>query len=148
MFLVSGSRNSSDGPGTQQRGREALTTSCQGSSGQLSQSEQRGTERDPRRGRTAAKMSSFPNKFGGYTMTQLNEFLEDDEKLTKMVHEMDEVRFSVRRMLASYGLRAAVFFLVNPLLFVLNVASLLSRTRFHQFTVTRVFWYRTRRRNR
>lgn len=36
-------------------------------------------------------MSSFYNKFSGYTMTQLNEILEDDEKLTKMVQEMDEV---------------------------------------------------------
>lgn len=37
-------------------------------------------------------MSSFSNKFDGYTMTQLNEILEDDSKLTKMVNEMDEVR--------------------------------------------------------
>lgn len=37
-------------------------------------------------------MSSFSNKFSAYTMTQLNEILEDDEKLTKMVQEMDEVR--------------------------------------------------------
>lgn len=36
-------------------------------------------------------MSLFPNKFSAYTMTQLNEFLEDDEKLTKMVLEMEEV---------------------------------------------------------
>ena len=36
-------------------------------------------------------MSSFSNKFSAYTMTQLNEILEDDEKLTKMVQEMDEV---------------------------------------------------------
>lgn len=44
------------------------------------------TRPDPR-----AKMSNFSNKFGAYTMTQLNEILEDDDKLTKMVHEMDEV---------------------------------------------------------
>ncbi|KAM3610584.1 uncharacterized protein V6R79_006061 [Siganus canaliculatus] len=37
-------------------------------------------------------MSSFSNKFSAYTMTQLNEILEDDEKLTKMVHEMDEMQ--------------------------------------------------------
>lgn len=37
-------------------------------------------------------MSAFSSKFGAYTMTQLNEFLEDDEKLTKMIQEMDEVR--------------------------------------------------------
>ncbi|KAG7222162.1 hypothetical protein INR49_016734 [Caranx melampygus] len=37
-------------------------------------------------------MSSFSNKFSGYTMTQLNEFLEDDEKLTKMIQEMDEMQ--------------------------------------------------------
>uniref|UniRef100_UPI0037E7E8E1 VPS37B subunit of ESCRT-I a n=1 Tax=Semicossyphus pulcher TaxID=241346 RepID=UPI0037E7E8E1 len=36
-------------------------------------------------------MSSFNTKFSGYTMTQLNEMLEDDEKLTKMVQEMDEM---------------------------------------------------------
>lgn len=36
-------------------------------------------------------MSSFSNKLSTYTMTQLNEILEDDEKLTKMVQEMDEV---------------------------------------------------------
>lgn len=40
---------------------------------------------------TTAKMSLFPNKFSAYTMTQLNEILEDDEKLTKMVLEMEEV---------------------------------------------------------
>lgn len=37
-------------------------------------------------------MSSFNDKFGAYTMTQLNEILEDDEKLTKMVQEMDEMQ--------------------------------------------------------
>lgn len=37
-------------------------------------------------------MSNFSNKFSGYTMTQLNEILEDDEKLTKMVQEMDEMQ--------------------------------------------------------
>ncbi|CAN9512874.1 unnamed protein product [Ophioblennius macclurei] len=37
-------------------------------------------------------MSTFTDKFSGYTMTQLNEVLEDDEKLTKMVHEMDEMQ--------------------------------------------------------
>ncbi|XP_072244666.1 VPS37B subunit of ESCRT-I a [Leuresthes tenuis] len=37
-------------------------------------------------------MSSFSNKFSAYTMTQLNEILEDDEKLSKMVHEMDEMQ--------------------------------------------------------
>ncbi|XP_059192418.1 VPS37B subunit of ESCRT-I a [Centropristis striata] len=36
-------------------------------------------------------MSSFSNKFSAYTMTQLNEILEDDEKLTNMVQEMDEM---------------------------------------------------------
>lgn len=36
-------------------------------------------------------MSNFNNIFGAYTMTQLNEILEDDDKLTKMVYEMDEV---------------------------------------------------------
>uniref|UniRef100_A0AAQ4R3Q9 VPS37 C-terminal domain-containing protein n=1 Tax=Gasterosteus aculeatus aculeatus TaxID=481459 RepID=A0AAQ4R3Q9_GASAC len=35
-------------------------------------------------------MSSFNSKFDAYSMTQLNEFLEDDEKLSKMVQEMDE----------------------------------------------------------
>ncbi|XP_041856302.1 VPS37B subunit of ESCRT-I a [Melanotaenia boesemani] len=37
-------------------------------------------------------MSSFSNKFSGYTMTQLNEFLEDDDKLTKMIQDMDEMQ--------------------------------------------------------
>ncbi|XP_008333400.1 vacuolar protein sorting-associated protein 37B-like [Cynoglossus semilaevis] len=37
-------------------------------------------------------MSSFSNKFDGYTMTQLNEILEDDNKLTKMVNKMDEMQ--------------------------------------------------------
>ncbi|KAK7933098.1 hypothetical protein WMY93_003994 [Mugilogobius chulae] len=35
-------------------------------------------------------MSSLPDNFSGYTMTQLNEILEDDEKLTNMVQEMNE----------------------------------------------------------
>ncbi|XP_061673499.1 VPS37B subunit of ESCRT-I a [Syngnathoides biaculeatus] len=37
-------------------------------------------------------MSNFSNKFGEYSLTQLNEILEDDEKLTKMIHEMDEMQ--------------------------------------------------------
>nr|XP_046242271.1 VPS37B subunit of ESCRT-I a [Scatophagus argus] len=37
-------------------------------------------------------MSSFSNRFSAYTMTQLNEILEDDVKLTKMVQEMDEMQ--------------------------------------------------------
>ncbi|CAI5651273.1 VPS37B subunit of ESCRT-I a [Oreochromis niloticus] len=37
-------------------------------------------------------MSSFSNKLSGYTMVQLNEILENDEKLTKMVQEMDEIQ--------------------------------------------------------
>ncbi|XP_026177950.1 VPS37B subunit of ESCRT-I a [Mastacembelus armatus] len=37
-------------------------------------------------------MSSFSNRFSAYTMTQLNEILEDDEKLTKMVQDMDEMQ--------------------------------------------------------
>ncbi|KAL6113896.1 vps37b [Pungitius sinensis] len=37
-------------------------------------------------------MSSFNSKFDAYSMTQLNEFLEDDEKLSKMVQQMDEVQ--------------------------------------------------------
>ncbi|KAK2837725.1 hypothetical protein Q5P01_014937 [Channa striata] len=37
-------------------------------------------------------MSTFSSKFGAYTLTQLNEILEDDEKLTKMVQEMDEMQ--------------------------------------------------------
>lgn len=37
-------------------------------------------------------MSSFSNKLSGYTLVQLNEILEDDEKLTKMVQEMDEIQ--------------------------------------------------------
>lgn len=66
------------------------------------------------------KMTSFSNKFGAYTMTQLNEILEDDEKLTKMVHEMDEVCLPAafcRPMLASCWLLFPVRFLsLNPLL--------------------------------
>ncbi|KAE8291551.1 Vacuolar protein sorting-associated protein 37B [Larimichthys crocea] len=37
-------------------------------------------------------MSSFNNKFSSYTMTQLNEILEDDDKLTKMVQDMEEMQ--------------------------------------------------------
>ncbi|XP_042276388.1 VPS37B subunit of ESCRT-I a [Thunnus maccoyii] len=37
-------------------------------------------------------MSSFSNKFSAYTMTELNEVLEDDEKLTQMIQEMDEMQ--------------------------------------------------------
>ncbi|XP_036385798.1 VPS37B subunit of ESCRT-I b [Megalops cyprinoides] len=37
-------------------------------------------------------MSGFTNKLSSYSMTQLNELLEDDEKLNKIVEEMDEVR--------------------------------------------------------
>lgn len=37
-------------------------------------------------------MSSFFNKLSEYTLVQLNEILEDDEKLTKMVQEMDEIQ--------------------------------------------------------
>lgn len=37
-------------------------------------------------------MSAFSDKFSAHTKTQLEEILEDDEKLTKMVLEMEEVR--------------------------------------------------------
>lgn len=37
-------------------------------------------------------MASFNNKFSAYSMTELNEVLEDDEKLSTMVRELDEVR--------------------------------------------------------
>ena len=36
-------------------------------------------------------MSNFSDKFSAYTMTQLNELLEDDDKLNKIVQEMEEV---------------------------------------------------------
>ncbi|KAJ8286155.1 hypothetical protein GJAV_G00035150 [Gymnothorax javanicus] len=36
-------------------------------------------------------MSGFGNKFSSYSMTQLNELLEDDEKLNNIVQEMEEV---------------------------------------------------------
>ncbi|CAI5651274.1 unnamed protein product [Oreochromis niloticus] len=35
-------------------------------------------------------MSSFSNKLSGYTMVQLNEILENDEKLTKMIQEVQQ----------------------------------------------------------
>lgn len=58
---------------------------------QLSQTEaRRGTVAEEKH-TTTVKMSSFSNKFSEYTLTQLNEILEDDEKLTKMIQEMDEV---------------------------------------------------------
>ncbi|CAL1615212.1 unnamed protein product [Knipowitschia caucasica] len=37
-------------------------------------------------------MSSLFDNFSGYSMAQLNEVLEDDEKLTKMVQEMNEMQ--------------------------------------------------------
>ncbi|XP_068594595.1 VPS37B subunit of ESCRT-I a [Brachionichthys hirsutus] len=37
-------------------------------------------------------MCSFSSRFSAYTMTQLNEILEDDEKLTQMVQKMDEMQ--------------------------------------------------------
>lgn len=93
-----------------------LTTSCKGSS--VSCHSLNGERRDRRRGETTtAKMSSFSNKFGSYTMTQLNEILEDDEKLSKMVHEMDEVCSALRfcrPTLASYWLLFPVFFVPQP----------------------------------
>ncbi|KAF3850454.1 hypothetical protein F7725_012226 [Dissostichus mawsoni] len=36
-------------------------------------------------------MSSFNEKFSSYTMSQLNEVLEDDEKLSDMVQDMEEM---------------------------------------------------------
>ncbi|XP_034152677.1 VPS37B subunit of ESCRT-I b isoform X1 [Esox lucius] len=37
-------------------------------------------------------MAEFTEKFSSFTMTQLNEMLEDDEKLNSIVKEMDEMR--------------------------------------------------------
>jgi hypothetical protein len=37
------------------------------------------------------EMAELPDKFSSFTMTQLNELLEDDEKLNDIVKEMDEV---------------------------------------------------------
>ncbi|KAK5608695.1 hypothetical protein CRENBAI_021659 [Crenichthys baileyi] len=63
-----------------------------GERSQLSQSERREEGAQARRNTTRFKMSSFATKFSGYTMTQLNEFLEDDEKLSGTVQEMDEMQ--------------------------------------------------------
>ncbi|XP_041755974.2 vacuolar protein sorting-associated protein 37B-like [Coregonus clupeaformis] len=49
-------------------------------------------------------MSGFWNKFSSYSMTQLNEMLEDDDKLNKIVQEMEEmqeVQQTKERILAS-----------------------------------------------
>lgn len=40
-------------------------------------------------------MSVNGNKFSSLTLVQLNELLDDDEKLSNMIQEMDEVRISV-----------------------------------------------------
>ncbi|XP_006640295.2 VPS37B subunit of ESCRT-I a [Lepisosteus oculatus] len=37
-------------------------------------------------------MSGFGNKLSSFSISQLNELLEDDEKLNKMIQEMDEVQ--------------------------------------------------------
>ncbi|KAL2092453.1 hypothetical protein ACEWY4_012251 [Coilia grayii] len=37
-------------------------------------------------------MSGFGSKLSGYTMTQLNELLEDDDKVNKIVEDMEEVQ--------------------------------------------------------
>ncbi|XP_063066059.1 VPS37B subunit of ESCRT-I b [Engraulis encrasicolus] len=37
------------------------------------------------------EINAFTDKFSSYTMTQLNELLEDDDKLNKIVTEMDEM---------------------------------------------------------
>jgi len=37
------------------------------------------------------EMSGFENRFHSYSATQLHELLEDDDKLRKIVREMDEV---------------------------------------------------------
>ncbi|XP_064827280.1 vacuolar protein sorting-associated protein 37B-like [Oncorhynchus masou masou] len=37
-------------------------------------------------------MSGFWNKFSSYSMTQLNEMLEDDDKLNKIIQEMEEMQ--------------------------------------------------------
>ncbi|XP_029367539.1 VPS37B subunit of ESCRT-I a [Echeneis naucrates] len=37
-------------------------------------------------------MSTFNDKFSAYTMTQLNEILEDDEKMSRMVQDLDEMQ--------------------------------------------------------
>lgn len=38
-------------------------------------------------------MAGFGNKLSSYTLTQLNELLEDDEKLNKFIDESEEVSF-------------------------------------------------------
>lgn len=38
-------------------------------------------------------MAGFENKLGTYTLTQLNELLEDDEKLSKFIDDSEEVSF-------------------------------------------------------
>ena len=37
------------------------------------------------------EMAEFNEKFSSFSMTQLNELLEDDEKLNSIVKEMNEV---------------------------------------------------------
>lgn len=38
------------------------------------------------------EMAGFTDKFDSFTVTELNELLEDDTKLYSIVQEMDEVR--------------------------------------------------------
>lgn len=38
-------------------------------------------------------MAGFANNLSSYPLVQLNELLEDDEKLNKMIIDMEEVRF-------------------------------------------------------
>ncbi|XP_028313386.1 VPS37B subunit of ESCRT-I a isoform X2 [Gouania willdenowi] len=60
-------------------------------------------------------MSTLADKFGSYTMTQLNEVLEDDDKLTKMIQDLDEgVQQSKERTLANNRILAEQNLALQP----------------------------------
>lgn len=48
-------------------------------------------------------MSAFNEKFNEFTTTQLNELLEDDDKLNSIIKEMDEVSSIVLVSVANVG---------------------------------------------
>lgn len=67
--------------------------------------------KDPRgkeRNTAVTEMSGFGNKFSSYSMTQLNELLEDDDKLNSIVQEMEEVSH-YNNITISLGFSAALF---------------------------------------
>lgn len=83
-------------------------------------------------------MAGFENKLGSYTLTQLNELLEDDEKLNRFIDDSEEVSFFFSwRASQSYRVRGELICFWNRTILYRSRPSLFLFLKMSCFRITR-----------